>query len=792
MTIRIRKFLVGVSVMLAFIFLQVSLVFAQPKAQRGVLDLSNYNFENSGAITLNGEWQFYWEQLIDPDDPIRKMPELVSLPHLWNEHEELGSFGYATYKLKLLLPVSYPKLALTIPDMYSSYSLFIDDQLIARNGVVATSKANYQPKWLPQTVPLDRYEENSLDITLQIANFDHSKGGIRVPIVLGSEEVLQKDREIELGYTFVLTGSLFMGALFFFGLYFFGRSELPILYFALFCISYSYRLIGTELYPLHLLLPDLSWMVAIKFEYISLYMSAALFGLFIKNLYPDEMNKYVMNGFNYTFFGFAIVSLVFPPFYFTSLINIFFLALAVYIVYSCYVLVLARFHRRVGSGFAASSILVIFVVFVNDLLEYYVLIEENLLVNFIGYVTFFFLQSLTLSNRFSNTLHLAKENAEAASVAKTHFLSTMGHELRTPLNAVIGLSELLLDSKSEKEKTQFAKTIKKSGESLLGIINNILDFTKIESDDVKLEYQPTHIPTLLADTIKMLGTLTDPTKVKLSFRFDDSLSDYIKTDSNRLRQILINLIGNAIKFTDEGEISVQVTTTESISEKGQILFIVKDTGIGIPEEKMGLLFDRFSQLDADRNRRYGGTGLGLAISKRLIEGMGGRIWVQSKLGAGTTFYFTIESNPVSQPQIELIEQQKDSDENKLNTNISILVVEDNLINQKVVIKVLERIGFSTDIANNGFEAVEMVQQKSYDLVFMDMEMPEMDGIEATIRIKTLQTLTHFPVIVAMTANATTEDKARCFEAGMQDFIAKPITLATTEAVLLKWFPLNKV
>ncbi len=765
---------------------------AQPKAQRGILDLSNYNFENSGSIELNGEWQFYWEQLIDPTDPIRKMPELVSLPHLWNEYDELGSYGYATYKLKLILPPNYPKLAFTIPDMYSAYSLFVNDQLVARNGIVATSEANYRPKWVPQTVPLDRYEENSLDITLQISNFDHSKGGIRLPIVIGSEEVLQQEREVELGYTFVLTGSLIMGGLFFIGLYFFGRSEVPILYFALFCFSYSYRLIGTELYPLHLLLPGLSWIISVKLEYISLYLSAALFGLFLKNLYPDENNKYIMNGFNYTFFGFAFVSLVFPPYYFTSLINFFFLSLAIYIVYSCYVLILARVHRRVGSGFAVASILVIFIVFIYDLLEYYVLIDENLLVNFIGYVTFFFLQSLTLSNRFSNTLNLAKENAEAASVAKTHFLSTMGHELRTPLNAVIGLSELLLDSKSEKEKTQFAKTIKKSGESLLGIINNILDFTKIESDDIQLEYHPTHIPTLLADTIKMLGTLTDPTKVKLSFRFDDSLSDYIETDSVRLRQILINLIGNAIKFTDEGEISIQVTTTESISEKGQILFIVKDSGIGIPEEKMGLLFDRFSQLDADRNRRYGGTGLGLAISKRLIEGMGGRIWVQSKLGAGTTFYFTIESNPVSQPQIDLLEKQKESDENKLNTNISILVVEDNLINQKVVIKVLERIGFSTDIANNGFEAVEMVQQKNYDLVFMDMEMPEMDGIEATIRIKTLKTIDDFPVIVAMTANATTEDKARCFEAGMQDFIAKPITLATTEAVLLKWFPLNKV
>lgn len=764
---------------------------AQPIVQRGILDLSTYNFEASEPVKLDGEWQFFWKQLIEPGSPVRRMPDLVPFPHLWNEYPELGSYGYATYKMKIILPEKYPRLALTIPDMYSAYRLFIGDELIASNGVVATSEDEYIPKWIPTTVPLNQFESDEIDITLHISNFDHSKGGIRLPILIGEEEQLQRTRETELGYTFVLTGALLMGALFFLGLYSFGKEEKVILYFALFCFVYSYRIIGTELYPLHFLLPGLPWILTIKLEYISLYLSASLFGIFIKNLYPEDVSKFVMNGFSYVLIGFSGAALLLPPFYFTYLINSFFILLTSYILYSSYVLIRARINKRVGSEFALASLVVVFVVFIYDLLEYFVLVEENLFVNFAGYITFFFLQSLTLSNRFSHTLNLAKEQAETASVAKTHFLSTMGHELRTPLNAVIGFSELLLDSKSEKEKTQFAKTIKRSGENLLSIINNILDFTKIESSDVELEYAPTHIPTLLADTVKMLGSLTDPKKVALSFRFDDSLSNYIEVDATRLQQILINLIGNAIKFTDEGEISVQVTTTESISEKGQILFIVKDTGIGIPEDKMNLLFDRFSQIEAERNRRYGGTGLGLAISKRLIEGMGGRIWVQSKQGSGTTFYFTITSKPVSDSEIERLEKNSAPEKPILpQKDISILVVEDNLINQKVVMKVLERIGFPTEIANNGFEAVEMVQKKSYDLVFMDMEMPEMDGIEATQKIRDLGEKAHSPTIIAMTANATTEDKKRCFDAGMQDFISKPITLQTTEAVLLKWFPIN--
>lgn len=496
-----------------------------------------------------------------------------------------------------------------------------------------------------------------------------------------------------------------------------------------------------------------------------------------------------MDSFNYTFLLFVIAAVILPAYYFTSLINFFFGLLAIYISYSTYILIRAFLNKKIGSVFALASIIVVFIIFIYDLLEYFVIIKENLAINFMGYISFFFLQSLTLSNRFSFTLNQAKESAESASIAKTHFLSTMGHELRTPLNAVIGLSELLLDSKSEKEKMQFATTIKKSGENLLSIINNILDFTKLESSEVEMEYKPTHVPYLIADIINMLGSLTDPKKVKLSFRFDDSLPEYIKTDNTRLRQILINLIGNAIKFTEKGEISVQVTTTESISEKGQILFIVKDTGIGIPEDKMSLLFNRFSQIEADKNRRYGGTGLGLAISKRLIEGLGGRIWVQSKKDSGTTFYFTIESVPVSKIERDELEEKLNPIESRESLkNISILAVEDNLINQKVVLKVLERLGYSADVANNGFEAVEKVQEKSYDLVFMDMEMPEMDGIEATLKIMELGEKAHSPKIIAMTANVTTEDKARCFDAGMVDFISKPITLSTTESVLLKWFP----
>jgi signal transduction histidine kinase/CheY-like chemotaxis protein len=764
-----------------------SQLYAQPIAQRGVIDLRNTDFSTSPTIELNGEWQFFWNELIQPDANVRRLPSFVEVPHLWNDYPSLGSKGYGTYKLRILLPESHPKLSINMPDVYTAYSLYVNEEYVDRNGRVGVNDQNHRPNWTPKTIYLGTFEEtNVIELKILVSNFSHRKGGLRVPIEIGDDYEIKRKREFELGYSYLLSGSLLMGGLFFLGLFFFGRSEKAIFYFALFCLVYSYRILGTDLYPLHFIFPGLSWELSIRLEYISLCLASAFFGVFVKFLFPEEIIKEIINGFTIAFFLFIVSVILLPATIFTSFLNYFFVVLGLLVVYSMFIFTRAAINKRVGSIFSLFSVLLVVLNIGWDLLEYFVIVRENLIVSYTGYISFFFLQSLTLSNQFSYRFNLAKQKAELASTAKTHFLSTMGHELRTPLNAVIGLSELLLDSKSEKEKTQFATTIKKSGENLLGIINNILDFTKIDSDEVEFEYEPTHIPSLIADTIKMLGSLTDPKKVNLSFRFDDALSDYLVVDQSRLQQIIINLVGNAIKFTESGEISVQVTTTESISEKGQILFIVKDTGIGIPENKMNLLFDRFSQIEADRSRKYQGTGLGLAISKRLIESMGGRIWVQSKESVGTTFYFTLPAESANPEEVKkLLDSSNKSDE--ALPDIQILVVEDNMINQKVVIKVLERLGYSAAIADNGFEAIDTVKEHDFDLIFMDMEMPEMDGIEATKHILKIPYQKKIPIIVAMTANATTEDKAKCFEAGMKDFIAKPITLQSTQDVLIKWF-----
>ncbi len=770
-----------------FVAISVSAV-AQPIALRGVLDLRDHKIDNQTEIHLNGEWQFFWQKLGSSGNRLRELPRLIEIPHLWDKDVTLGSNGYGTYKLQILLPKNRPDLAITLPQLYTASNVYVNGQLLTTSGTVGVNEGTHQANWAPSTVPLNIPATiDNIELVIQISNFSHSKGGIREPVSIGAKSFLINKRERSLAYQFLVFGAFITGGFFFLALFYLGKSENAILYFAVFCLCYSLRIITTELYPILIISTSLPFWLTVRLEFLSFYSSAIFFGLYIRNLFPDEVTKDYIRAFTIIFVLFSITTIILPATIFTAFIDYFFGVIVIYTMFLGYSSYKAIANSRSGAIFTFIGLIVLAFIVAIDILTFYDILTVSTLVLLLCYLAFIGFQSLTISNRFVYRFNKAKDKAESASVAKTHFLSTMGHELRTPLNAVIGLSELLLDSKSEKEKTQFARTIKRSGENLLGIINNILDFTKIESDEVKFDYQPTHIPMLLADTIKMLGSLVDAQKVNLSFRFDDSLGKYLVVDPARLQQIIINLVGNAIKFTEEGEISVQVTTTESISEKDQILFIVKDSGIGIPEEKMSLLFDRFSQIDNARSRKYQGTGLGLAISKRLIEAMGGRIWVQSKTDIGTTFYFTLTARAASKFEISKVDSERNHDNVALSKELEILVVEDNLINQKVVIKVLERLGFEADIAVNGFDAIQKVKVKAYDLIFMDMEMPEMDGIEATYRIKMLPDLPKSPLIVAMTANATTEDKARCFEAGMKDFIAKPITLQTTENVLLKWF-----
>jgi CheY-like chemotaxis protein/two-component sensor histidine kinase len=345
------------------------------------------------------------------------------------------------------------------------------------------------------------------------------------------------------------------------------------------------------------------------------------------------------------------------------------------------------------------------------------------------------------------------------------------------MNAIIGMTGLLLDEELTSDQMEYVRTIRSSGEALLSIINDILDLSKIEGEMMELEHQPFDLKSCILEALDLGAESALKKGIRLWHEIADGVPATILGDPARLRQILVNLLSNAAKFTENGEIKVSVSGKKLQDSTYEIHFAVSDTGIGIPSDKANRLFRPFSQVDASTARKYGGTGLGLVISKKLVEMMCGKIWVESTPGKGSTFNFTIRSEPYLG---EAVDSRKGAAlhladiHTGLDQSLRILLAEDNIVNQRVTLRMLSKLGFRADVAANGLEVLEALERQSYDVVLMDVLMPEMDGLETTRAIRQLDTLG--PKIIAMTASALKGDREMCLEAGMDDYIAKPVRI----------------
>ena len=784
-----------------------------PGAIKGEIDLRNWDFAKDGVIEISGEWEFYWEKLLfESDFTGTDKPPVTGyghVPDFWNLYEFNGeSFpgeGYATYRLRILLDDKYGKgkegqIAFMFHDMGTAYRFYANGREISSGGTVGKNKMESVPGYWPNVSDFQP-DSNQLEIILQISNFHFWKGGPWESIIIGSEKEVREKREGRLTLALFLFGSIFIMGFYHLVLFFFRKQDRSYIYFGIFSLLIALRILVTGEYYFFRLFPGAAWGTVLKIEYLTFYIGFPVFFMFIQSLFYREFSKKIL--YLIVAFGaiFSFIVILTPSGMYTHTMKVYQVISFVFSIFGLYVLILAVWRKREDIIPFFVGFVILFATVINDTLYSNMIIQTGYLVPF-GLFAFIFSQALLLSLRFSRAFtsvekmsgELESKNKRLLDLdkLKDEFLANASHELRTPLNGIIGLAEVMYEDagslSSDLAKLNISLIVS-SGRRLSNLVNDILDFSKLKNRDIELMLSSVDMRSLTDVVIELLRPLANRKELNMINSIDPD-SPLVYADENRVEQILHNLVGNAIKFTECGEVMISTEIIPGNAEEKKFMRVaISDTGIGIPEDKLDVIFESFEQADGSISREHGGTGIGLSIVKQLVSLHGGKTSVESEVKKGSVFSFTLPlyagQDKAVRTEKRPVFKKKDVDIKKMIENISIkkrdknggcgkiLVVDDDIVNLEVANNYLSHEDYTVVTATGGHEALGLLKQRDFDLILLDVMMPKMSGYEVCQNIREKFSLYELPVIM-LTARNNISDLIAGFESGSNDYLTKPL------------------
>ncbi|THF80735.1 ATP-binding protein [Cohnella fermenti] len=795
-----------------------------PEAVQGVLDLTEWNREGQSIVPLNGQWEFYEGRLLEPKDFMEanaaggaasSLTGYEDVPSAWEVGGEAGepsSFGYGTYRLTIRLPASGDgRYGIIVNNVKTAHRLFADGAEIGSGGIPGAGRTSTEAANLPYASYLEA-SGGKLQIVLQVANYDYTTGGITHPIYFGEQKAIAgyRDKTVALdavtGFIILLLGA-YMIVLYRMR----SGNQDALLWFGLTCIANFVYLMthGDKLFGL--MFPDMSYIAFTKLQFLSGLASEYSLLMYTRLSFPRYAQRWIVRTFEAELAVRLLVILAAPSAVFSSWDWLYYLLSFALMFYCMGIMGRSAVRRDEGALYMALSALFIFLINLGSFLYNGGAMAAYSLQP-ISFVGFMLCQLLFLSRRFTRaftTVERLSEKLKSLDKLKDEFMANTSHELRTPLHAMINIAQSMLDGAAGKMSSvqgHNLSLIVNSGRRMSHLVGDILDFSKLNNGEIVLRADSVDLKALVKVVLEM-HAVSSNLRVRPIDRLPDTLPR-VRGDEDRLTQILHNLIGNAFKFTSEGEVAVSAS-----ARNGWVAVTVSDTGVGIPQDRQEAVFESFEQADSSIARDYGGMGLGLSVTKKLVELHGGSISVRSQPGEGAAFTFTLPiaspltsptaspaasptissaASPAASPAAEYVaaalerseaatvpdgrqpERQDAAPRVLARHPQTILVVDDDAANRQVLINLLTMESYSVLTACGGEEALQLLEErKDVELVVLDLMMPRMSGYEVCRAIRTRYSLSELPVLI-LTARSRMEDRLLGFEAGANDYLGKPV------------------